>query len=146
LALAGIVGVGTFLYFNIANFENAFGASTNFASTRTGAWSTNSTWAGAAAPATTGLNGDNVTINTSHTVNSGSLTIDNGVTITINSGATLYITGNLVVKNNLTLNNSGTLIITGNLVAQNGANVTVNGEVTLKFQVAQPLTTMQRFW
>jgi hypothetical protein len=132
LAVVGVVGIGMFLYFNIGNFENAFGASTSFSSTKTGNWSTNSTWVGATAPATTGLNGDDVTINTGHTVNSGSLTIDNGVTITIKSGATLYISGNLVVKNNLILNNSGTLIITGNLTAQNGANIAINGGGNVK--------------
>src|SRR5688572_19275039 len=95
LAVASMVGIGIFLYQNFGNIENAFGASTNFSSTKSGSWSTNSTWVGGTAPSTTGLNGDNVTVNTAHTVNSNSLTIDNGVTITIKSGATLYISGNL---------------------------------------------------
>ena len=132
LALAGVVGTAIFLYLNVGNISDTFGASSSFSSTKSGNWSTNSTWAGGTAPTTTGLNGDDVTVNTAHTVNSSTLTIDNGVTITIKSSSTLYITGDLVVKNNLVLNNSGTLIITGDLTAKNGANITINGGGNVK--------------
>src|SRR5689334_5230113 len=109
VAFATIVSVVVFTFLNIGNLENAFAAGGNFTSTKSGPWTTNSTWVGGTAPATSAINGDNITINNNHYVTSGSLSVSNNAVFTINSNATLYITGNLTVNNNLILNNSGTL-------------------------------------
>jgi hypothetical protein len=132
VAFATIVSVVVFTFLNLGNLEKAFAAGGTFSSNVSGPWTTNGTWIGGVAPATTNINGDNITVNSNHTVTSGSLDVDNNATFTIKSNATLYITGNLVVKNNLVLNNSGSLIITGNLTTENGANVTINGGGVLK--------------
>lgn len=131
-ALVSVIGVGVFVYLNLGNIENVFAAGSTYTSKQTGNWTANSSWLAGSAPGTTGLNGDNITINGTHTITSGSLSVDNNVTITIKSGATLYISGNLTVDNNLILNNSGTLIITGGLSAHNNAAVTINGGGTAK--------------
>jgi hypothetical protein len=132
VAFATIVSVVVFTFLNLGNLESAFAAGSTYTSTTSGPWTTNASWVGGSAPATTNINGDDITINTNHTITSGSLDVDNNATFNIKSNATLFITGNLVVKNNLILNITGTLTITGNLVTNNGAHLTVNGGGVVK--------------
>jgi hypothetical protein len=132
VAFATIVSVVIFTFLNLGNLENAFAAGGTFTSSTSGPWTTNSSWVGGIAPVTTNINGDNITVNTNHTITSGSLNVDNNATFTVKSTATLYITGNLVIQNNLVMNISGTLIITGNLENNNGGNLTINGGGVVK--------------
>lgn len=126
LGLASLVTGAVFLYLNLGSVDNVFAGGSSYSSTKTGTWTTNSTWTGGVAPGTTGIT-DNITFNTNHTVNSGTLDVGNNATFTINGSATLYITGDLVVNNSFTLNNYGTLIITGDMIVKNGAAITING-------------------
>jgi hypothetical protein len=126
LGIASAVTGVVFLYFNLGTFETAFAAGSSYTSTKTGSWSTNSTWSGGTAPPSTNINGDVITINNNHVINASGLDAKNNAVITIRSNATLVVTGDLVVDNNLILNNSGNLVITGNLITKNGAAITIN--------------------
>jgi hypothetical protein len=126
VAFATIVSLVVFTFLNLGNLENAFAAGGTYSSSASGPWTTNSTWSGGSAPGITGIT-DNITINGPHYVTTPSLDVDNGAIFTIKSAATLYINGNLVVKNNFTLNVAGTLTITGNLVTDNNSTLTING-------------------
>ncbi len=132
LGIASFITGLAFLYFNLGYYEQVYAAGSTYTSTRTGNWTTNSTWTGGTTPPTTDINGDDITIRTNHTVNSGTLTAKNNAIITIQTSAVLYITGDLIVDNNFTLNNSGSLVITGDLITKNGANVTINGGGNMK--------------
>jgi hypothetical protein len=132
VAFATIASVVVFTFLNLGNLENAFAAGSSYSSAISGPWTTNGTWSGGSAPATTNINGDNITINSNHNVTAASLDVDNNATFTVKSNSNLFINGNLVIKNNLILNITGTLTVTGNLTAQNGSNVTVNGGGLLK--------------
>jgi hypothetical protein len=125
VAFATIISVVVFTFLNLGNFEKAVAGGSSYTSTKSGSWSTGSTWNGSA-PATSGIT-DNITINNNHTVTSSTLDFDNNATVTIKTNATLNITGNVTVNNNLVLNNSGNLIISGNFIVKNGASITING-------------------
>jgi hypothetical protein len=130
VAFATIVSLVVFTFLNLGNLENAIAGST-YSSSASGPWTTNSSWSGGSAPATTVIT-DNITVNGNHYVTSPSLDVDNGAVFTIKSLGTLYINGNLVVKNNFTLNVSGTLTITGNLITDNNSTLTINGGGVVK--------------
>jgi hypothetical protein len=125
VAFATIVSLVVFTFLNLGNLENAFAGST-YSSSASGPWTTNGSWSGGIAPATTSIT-DIITVNSNHYVTSPSLDVDNGASFTIKSSGTLYINGNLVVKNNFTLNVAGTLVVTGNLVAWDNSSLTING-------------------
>jgi hypothetical protein len=124
-----LLGWFIFIYFNLGNSEESLAAGSNYSSVNTGNWSTNSTWSGGSAPGTS-LNGDNITVNTSHSVTLNSnLSVQNNSAFIING--TLTINGNLTVQNNLTLTITGSFIVNGSITTQNGASITVNGGGTL---------------
>jgi hypothetical protein len=125
--VATLAGIVLFIYLNIGNNTESLAAAGTFSSRASGNWTSTSVWNGGTAPAAA-LDGDNITVGSNNAVlRSGSITGNNNVVLTIQSNATLTISGDFTVDNNLVLNNSGTLIITGNLVAKNGAGITVNG-------------------
>lgn len=81
-------------------------------------------------------NSDGLTINTTGTLNVGApgnpkdLTAGNGASLTITG--TLIIWGDLIVVNTLSLNVSGTLIVKGNIQMNNGASISVTGSVDVE--------------
>jgi len=80
-------------------------------------------------------NNSGLTINTTGILNVGdasnsrNLTATNGASITVTG--TLIIWGDLIVVNNLSLNVSGTLIVKGNIQMNNGASISVTGSVDI---------------
>src|SRR5688572_30536003 len=96
IILAGLIGTGVFLFFNLGNSEISYAAGSTYSSSGTGNWTANSTWIGGVAPPTN-INGDDITINSNHAVTSGSLDVQNNAIFTISSNGTLTITGNLIV-------------------------------------------------
>jgi len=81
-------------------------------------------------------NSGGLTINTTGTLNVGAsgtpknLTAGNGASLTVTG--TLIIWGNLIVENTLSLNVSGTLIVKGNIQMENGASISVTGSVDVE--------------
>ena len=126
IAFVGLVVWGVFMYLNFGNTEEAYAAG-NFASNRTGNWSTGSTWNGSTAPGVSNIS-DNITINANHTVTlSGDIDFANNANLTVNGNGKLVITGNFNAGNNFNLMVNGELVISGTMRTGNNANITVNG-------------------
>jgi hypothetical protein len=126
IALVSVVAVFLFFYLNLGNQEESYANNKTYTSIASGDWNLPSSWQSGDIPPISGLNKDAVIIN-NDVEYIGDVSVDNQVSITINGGASLTITGDLIVNNNLTLIINGDLIINGNLIAKNGAKVTVNG-------------------
>lgn len=127
IAVFGVFLWLTFLVLNVGRPEDALAAGGNYTSNKSGNWTTGSTWNGGTAPSTA-PNGDNITLNSNHTVTlSGLLNINNNTTITINSNATLVINGDMEVNNSLILMINGKLIVNGTMDIKNNAVITING-------------------
>jgi|GEM_PF-1850478 len=111
-------------------------------SKQNGAWTSNSTWLSGTAPSTGSL-GANVVINHAVTYNSGSLTGNsNNITVTINSGASLTVTGGFAVSGGnkgLTINvlSGGSLIVSGGTtsVTNKGYITIASGATAASFEV-----------
>lgn len=129
-------------------------AQCSFTSTSAGgAWTASGTWSGGTAPSSSSPSG-NVCISNNATVTLSAPTFSGSVTITIGSGSTLSITGDLHIGSNMvivvqsggtlnvsgsfytdnnggtpTLTNDGTVNITQN-VSEDGAGVITNGSTT----------------
>lgn len=127
IALFGVILSLTFLYLNFGNSENAFAKGQNYSSRQTGNWIASSSWNGAAAPPFSGVEEDNIIVNSGHTITlSGDLLLKNKVSITINSTGKLIINGNLTAKNEIVLMVNGELSVSGDIVTDNGSKVTIN--------------------
>src|SRR4051812_36128391 len=85
IILVGFIATAVFLFLNQADSEETFAAGSVFSSSGTGNWTTNATWVSGTAPATTNINGDDITINSNHVVSSGTLDVLNNATFTISS-------------------------------------------------------------
>ena len=98
---------------------NSNGTSTN--------WNTASGWTPSGVPSLTLWTGNNDVI-VSHNKNAGSLTITNGNSIRVTSGATLTISGSLTMGNqsSVIIDAGGTLVITGALNATNSPSTFTN--------------------
>lgn len=101
---------------------NCGGTAATYSTKLTGDWTSSGTWVSSSVPSTTLPNNKTVSICSGHTVTVyGDLTIDNNT-------STLCVTGTLIIKGNLTLKNGainvyggGNLIVTGNLNGQTGS-------------------------
>jgi len=113
-------------------------------STQSGSWSDNSTWTDGSAPSYSLGNGATINIEANHyiaaagnldfnnsatiivktsaTLDVVSLFANNGSTLTIESGATLIIRGDLILNNNLGINVAGTLIVLGDVDINGGGS------------------------
>lgn len=101
----------------------------------TGFWVNDATWT-TTAPPTTLSSSENITINNPHVVTrDGDLTVkSNNVTITVNSGARLFVDGGILGEsnpNNLTLTVNGDLEVADSIEMNNNTTITVNDQITV---------------
>ncbi len=124
-ALLSVLMIILFLYF-AANPGESRAGDNDYNSAASGSWTDVATWQGSVPP-TTGINGDIITINSGHTVSMiGDININNNATINILENAALLVNGDVLVNNNLTLNVDGSLMVSGDFKANNNANIVIN--------------------
>ncbi|HTJ49372.1 MAG TPA: T9SS type A sorting domain-containing protein [Cyclobacteriaceae bacterium] len=117
-----------FIFFFL--FIGAFSISIAQTSSASGVWTTGSNWVGGTAPTPGGI-GANVIVNHSMTFASGaSFTGWGSTTITINSGASVTITGDMDMQGSgisIIINTGGTLDVSGTLSVNNQSQITMSG-------------------
>ncbi|MFZ9847885.1 MAG: beta strand repeat-containing protein, partial [Flavobacteriales bacterium] len=115
-----------------ALFSSAVLAAPNSNGTTTN-WYTGSGWSCSCVPDLTFWAGTTDVV-VAHNKSANSLTITNGNSIQVNSGATLTINGNLTLgsSSSILVQAGGTLVITGSLLANNSpTTVTINGTLSV---------------
>ena len=106
-----------------------------YTTTKTGSWTTNSTWVGGSRPSLTGGGGqlsDDVIIDVGHTVTlSGNLTVKNGASLTVRGTLIVSSSGNLDFQlgSIILVESGGTLEMNGLTNSNNSTNVTIHGSL-----------------
>ncbi|MFA0965029.1 hypothetical protein AB9P05_24685, partial [Roseivirga sp. BDSF3-8] len=101
-------------------------AQTSLAETR-GYWADGSSWNGGVAPPSSAVNLQNISID-GYIIREGSISSTSNFGLTVNSGDTLVISGDLSIQNgNLTVNSGGVLLLFGNATGTGNFNISLNG-------------------